>query len=313
MKVILLGGAGYFGRTVITDYSSRLPAECEFVIADYDYKTARKMVKKLGERFSARMIDAADPRSLEKSLEGASLAVSFIGPWYRFGELIVEHFLRSEKPLVITNTGLVDVSAKLRERLARSRVRCVTGISLIPGAITLLTEEIFNRHPGCGEIVFTLEVDTVRSGGLAFIREYFNLLSRDPDPALFGDVEKRVSVTFNPSGIFQKIAVRGGSAEGGIKIELLAALQEMMRKKPAPGGAGGVTLTVSYEAGKERTAVSLPEEQLFPLLSGMLAGATSVALETGAGGLITPPDMAKNPEFRKYVEKELQELIEPQE
>lgn len=310
MKVILLGGAGYFGRTVITDYSSRLPKEYGFVIADYDYKTARKMAKKLGESFSARMVDAADPRSLEKSLEGVSLAVSCIGPWYRFGELIVEHSLRSEKPLVITNTGSVGVSDTLRERLVRSRVRCVTGVSLIPGAITLLAEEILNRHPDCGEIAFALDVDTVRSGGLAFIREYFNLLSRGPDPAQFGETGKGVSMTLNPSGIFQKIAARGGSAEGGVKIELLAALQEMTRKKPVPGSAGGITLTVSFKAREERISVSLTGEKLFPLLSGMLAGATSVALVTGGGGLITAPDMAKIPAFRKFVEEDLQGLTE---
>lgn len=307
MKIVLLGGAGYFGRSIVNEYASRMSGDARFVIADYDYRSARKMAKKLGGRFSARMVDVADPNSYGKALEEAHLAVSFVGPWYRFGEAIIEGSLLSGKPLVTANTGYVNVSDKMMERFTSSRGRCVTGISIFPGAISLIVGFFLNRFPCPGSISFTLKIDTGRYGGLAFIREYFQHLSWGSDIPLPGECGKRARVTFKPSGLLQQLAVGG---KGRFRIEMISAFQEMARKKPVPGVSGGVTLAVSSEAGRDSEIQYISARKLLTLLSGMLAGASAVALGQGKGSLITHDELAKNPLFMKHVEEDLQKLTE---
>ena len=73
MKVALLGGAGYFSRSIIAGYIKSLSEDIEFIIADYDYRTARKMARKLGERFTSKMVDISDEMSFDKATEEADV------------------------------------------------------------------------------------------------------------------------------------------------------------------------------------------------------------------------------------------------
>lgn len=310
MKVVLLGGAGYFGRSVITDYASRLPEEYEYVIADYDYRTARKMAKKLGDRFTARMVDASSPESFDKAARDASVIVSIIGPWYRFGEHILMGALRSSHPLVLANICRTPVAGKKGLDFVERDISCITGVSLIPGALALIAESLQKGSPGAGKVAFTLSVDTANYGGLAFIREYFSLISEIGQAGEAQHIGDSVTFSCSPAGLFQKLTASLRTDTPGVGIELISSFQHMARRGPRPGQLGCVTLDLSIGSGEKRGTKRLGNEKLFPLLSAMLAGATHLALEMDVGGVHTLTDISRDPLFVRYVDKELQELFE---
>ncbi|NIO15550.1 MAG: hypothetical protein GTN70_00860, partial [Deltaproteobacteria bacterium] len=152
MKVVLLGGAGLFGRTVINAYAAHLPETCEFVIADYDYRTARKMARRLGDRFSARMVDASSPESLDKAARDGSVIVSLVGPWYRFGEQVIEGSMRGGHPIVAANMARVSIGGGKEELLKEKGIPCITGVSLLPGALDLIAGSLIEAYPRAGEV-----------------------------------------------------------------------------------------------------------------------------------------------------------------
>lgn len=311
MIITLLGGAGFFARRVIHDYTSRLPEHALFVIADYDYRTARKMARSLGERFSARMVDVSNPDSFMKAAGESSLVVSFVGPWYRFGEKIIEGIARVKRPLILTNVTSGGLPEEKVNTLEEAGIPCVTGASLFPGAVNVMAEELFVRYPHGDEMRFTISIDTSRYGGLAFIREYFSLLSGGEGLNEESQWRERVKVTLAPIGTFQNIASSKGGGEPGIRTELLASLQDILRKKPGGTSEGALDLNISIvHAGKTDTLE--PEgARLIPLMSGMLAGVTKGVLEEKEGGILTASDILLRPDLKTFVEKELTSLLEP--
>ncbi|RMG59444.1 MAG: hypothetical protein D6713_05355, partial [Deltaproteobacteria bacterium] len=141
-RILLLGGSGYFCRQLLPELLKSLPREWEFVIADYEYRAARKMAKKLGERVTARMVDVSDPAAMERLLEGADAGVNFVGPWYRFGKFVREAFRRAGVSLIAVNPS------SFRESHGNAGgPPFVGGVSFVP-AVPLIFREVFGPEKG---------------------------------------------------------------------------------------------------------------------------------------------------------------------
>jgi len=129
MKIVVLGGCGTVGATAVGDLVSD-DTFSEIVVVDKNIEKARGLVSKLdSDKLSAVFVDVADAKSLRKVIEGASLVLNVVGPFYRFhvhggeedeGAAVVYHRIHSiEGEIPIFKDGkLVKVRSFEKEGIA---------------------------------------------------------------------------------------------------------------------------------------------------------------------------------------------------
>ena len=89
MKITVLGGCGTVGSIAVRTLASTgfFP---EIVIADINIEKARMLASKLGPgKVSAVKVNAEDPVSIKKAVEGSSVVLNCIGPFYRYGPIVL--------------------------------------------------------------------------------------------------------------------------------------------------------------------------------------------------------------------------------
>ena len=87
-KIVSLGGAGVMGIELLRQMIKRTDAE--IVVADANAKALKKVTTEFGTRISAVEINVNDHDVLVKLLQGKSIAVSTLGPFYKFGNRMVK-------------------------------------------------------------------------------------------------------------------------------------------------------------------------------------------------------------------------------
>lgn len=87
-KIVVLGGCGGIGSVAVqtlaaSDYFDKI------VIGENRYDVACEAAARLGEKVTAVEVDANDPASLGEAIEGASLVLNTVGPFYTYGPPIL--------------------------------------------------------------------------------------------------------------------------------------------------------------------------------------------------------------------------------
>ena len=163
MKIVVLGGCGTVGATAVGDLVSD-DTFSEIVVADKNIEKARGLVSKLdSDKLSAVFVDVADAKSLRKVIEGASLVLNVVGPFYRFAEPITNAVIE-EGINCVDICDDYDATMKLLEMDEEAReagITVLTGMGSSPGLANLLakfgssqldeTEEIHIHHVHGGE------------------------------------------------------------------------------------------------------------------------------------------------------------------
>jgi saccharopine dehydrogenase-like NADP-dependent oxidoreductase len=83
MRVIALGGAGDMGSYAVRELA-RHEEVTELMIADFDEDRANALATELGSRCRSMMVDAENPADLSRAVEGYDVAMSAIGPFYKY-------------------------------------------------------------------------------------------------------------------------------------------------------------------------------------------------------------------------------------
>ncbi|VUT24138.1 MAG: Saccharopine dehydrogenase [Candidatus Methanolliviera sp. GoM_oil] len=163
MKIVVLGGCGTVGATAVGDLVSD-DTFSEIVVADKNIEKARGLVSKLdSDKLSAVFVDVTDAKSLRKVIEGASLVLNVVGPFYRFAEPITNAVIE-EGINCVDICDDYDATMKLLEMDEDAReagITVLTGMGSSPGLANLLakfgssqldeTEEIHIHHVHGGE------------------------------------------------------------------------------------------------------------------------------------------------------------------
>jgi len=272
LNVVILGGASYFCRQVLGRIVDALPSNCRYVLADYEYRTVRKMAKKLGERFQGRMVDVTDQVAMGELLDDADIVLSFVGPWYRFGEFVVRSCLDAGVPLVAANPR--STLEPWSER-GKGDPPIILGAAFFPAGFKLAAMFLADRGVSLEELKGVVSVDFGSYGGLGGLREFHRFLAVEKGRIRKGDVTP-VDVEVLPSGVLQKLARSGIFGRSGIKGEFLSALQEMRRRSvglPEPG-----SVTISFVAG-ENEELRLYWDQVRDISACLMATAARFIIE----------------------------------
>ena len=88
-RITVLGGSGAVGSVAAETLASS-GFFSEIVIADVRLEQAKKLAGGLGaKKISAVKFDAADPRSIKKTIAGSAVVLNCVGPFYKYGPIIL--------------------------------------------------------------------------------------------------------------------------------------------------------------------------------------------------------------------------------
>jgi len=139
-KVTVLGGCGAVG-SVATGTLASSGVFSEITVADINIEKAGKLVKALGgNSISAVELDAESPESIKKVIAGSSVVLNCVGPFYKFGPIIMKAVIESKINYVDVCDDF-DATEKLLgmdEDAKRAGISALIGMGSSPGVANVL-------------------------------------------------------------------------------------------------------------------------------------------------------------------------------
>lgn len=144
LRIVVLGGAGWNGskavRVVVKD-----GLFSEVVIADARVEEIKKLAAELDSpkvKVSAKHVDAGNKQGIIEVLKGADVALSFVGPYYKYGAGIVGAAIEAEVNFVdiCDDYEVTDEVLKMDKAAKDAGVTIITGIGTSPGVTQLVAK-----------------------------------------------------------------------------------------------------------------------------------------------------------------------------
>ena len=162
MKVIALGGAGQEGSRTVRDLAASAQVE-SVVIGDLDIDAANRLKQEIGsDKVSTVQVDATDKAGLIEVLKGIDVAISFVGPYYRFGLPILGAAIEAGCNYVdICDDAEPTVEMlKLHQQAQQAGVVAVIGCGVSPGTLNVLAADAANRLDQVEDLHFRWNVSS---------------------------------------------------------------------------------------------------------------------------------------------------------
>ena len=162
-RITVLGGCGTVGSFAVKTLAS-LDAFSEVVIGDIDAQKAGRLASSIGsKKVSAQRVDALNPESIHKSIQGCDVVLNCTGPFYKF----VPTILRAVIEAAINYVDVCDDVDVTRDILdmdnaaKRAGITALIGMGSSPGITNLMAKfaadqlldevdsiDIFHAHGG---------------------------------------------------------------------------------------------------------------------------------------------------------------------
>jgi len=139
-RVVVLGGCGGIGSVAVRTLASGDFFD-EIVVAEKRYDAACEMAEALDpERVKAAPVDVEDEASIGKVIEGASVVVNCIGPFYRFGPPVLRAVIESgiDYVDVCDDLDATEAMLALNDRAEKAGVSALIGMGNSPGLANVL-------------------------------------------------------------------------------------------------------------------------------------------------------------------------------
>ncbi|OPL16851.1 MAG: hypothetical protein AVO39_00845 [delta proteobacterium MLS_D] len=260
MKIIALGGAGAMGSLSVRELAASPRVE-ELVIADGNMAAAEALADELGKNCRAVAIDARDHDGLTAALRGFDVAVSTIGPFYKYEAAMIRACIEAGVHYVSICDDY-DAAAEalaLDDEAKRAGITAVTGVGWTPGITNMLVRlgmetvkgaDTAAVYWGChaadtvGKAVtlhtihiFTGFVPTFRDGRTCRIPAGSGKEKiRFPDPV--GDVTVYHVGHPEPVTLPRNLPLRAVTLKGGLKEQYLNELSLLLNRSGLTSTAG---------------------------------------------------------------------------
>ena len=142
MRVIALGGAGAMTQIAVKDLAGKKGVK-ELVIADYNIGAAEALARGLGDKCSAKQIDANNHAELVDAIRGFDVALGGIGPFYKYEVKIAKACLEARTPYVslCDDSDAAAEVLKLDRDVAEAGLAMITGCGWTPGVTSVLARK----------------------------------------------------------------------------------------------------------------------------------------------------------------------------
>lgn len=155
MKLLLLGGCGDMGRMALAVLLES-PLISSITLADKNYELAKRIVDLIGlEKLTPTEIDVTERKKLIDLMSQHDIIVATVGPYYKFGKLILEAAIEAKKPYVDicddwdTTQEIFDMD----EQVKAAGIPTLIGMGESPGVTNLLAVYASSRFDKVDEII----------------------------------------------------------------------------------------------------------------------------------------------------------------
>ncbi len=177
MRALALG-CGEMGKVAIADLLTYGDFE-EVVVGDIDVKKAEKFVKKLRSEktvVSVKFVDVRDRRKLVDLMSGFDVALSCVGPFYKFALPVVKAAIEAKVNFVDICDDY-DSTMKvlgLDEAAKDAEITIITGLGVSPGATNILAKAGAEMLDEPEEVHISVLMGAPDLGGVAEIAHRFH-------------------------------------------------------------------------------------------------------------------------------------------
>ena len=149
MKILIIGGAGLMGSGTIRDLLDTMSGDIDtLVAADSSQERLDALTSSLDDpRLTTRLLDVADPASLEAALADCDLCINGVPTFAGFQMIIFEACLKARKAYVdYGGMGIYTVKQKaMHQAFVDAGVTAVVGLGADPGMSNVLCRAAADR------------------------------------------------------------------------------------------------------------------------------------------------------------------------
>ncbi len=170
MKALVLGGAGDMGSQIVRFLVEGGVFE-EVHIGDINTLRGQALASEMGTACRFVKVDAADRDGLVSVLKGYDVAVSALGPFYEFGQLVANAAVEAGVSLVdiCDDYDAAKAILALHEEARYRGVTIITGIGWTPGISNLMAKYAYKRLGRARAVKVCWAGSAADSKGLAVI------------------------------------------------------------------------------------------------------------------------------------------------
>lgn len=175
--IIVFGGAGTMGSEVVRQLINR--SDAKITVADASTKALNRLATELGNRINIITIDVSDFESLVQLMKNADVAVSTVGPFYKYGSKLV-------KASIAAGIDFVDIdddfdataeSLSLDEEAKKAGITAIIGIGASPGVTNIIAKYGANKLESVSEIRLFWAESAIDPTGQAALTHWFHIIS----------------------------------------------------------------------------------------------------------------------------------------
>jgi len=177
--IVVLGGAGTMGSEVIRQLIRR--SDAKITVADANSKALSRLAAELGDRIDTSVVDANDFSGLVQLMKGADVAVSTVGPFYKYGSKVV-------KASIAAGVNFVDIdddfdatqeSLSLDEEAKKAGTTAIIGMGASPGITNIIAKYGADKLERVNEIRLFWAESAIDPTGPAALSHWFHIISGD--------------------------------------------------------------------------------------------------------------------------------------
>lgn len=170
MKVIALGGAGDMCSYAVRDLA-RQDEVTELMIADYDEAKAAALASELGSKCKSMRVDANSESELVRAIEGYDVAMSGIGPFYKYEYKVAKGALEAGVSYIsiCDDYDAAEAVFALDDAARKKGVTILTGVGWTPGLSNVLARRGADQLDEIEEIAVAWGGSASDSEGFAVI------------------------------------------------------------------------------------------------------------------------------------------------
>ena len=149
-RVVVYGGAGFFGRYIVQDLLENTNAHV--TIASRNPRGFRLEVS--NKRVNLRISDYRDSKSVEETIRGAVLVINAVGPFQGANLNLLEACIQNGVHYidVADDRDFVERAYGLKYKIQEAGIMAFIGCSVVPGISAILTERCFKELDGVDDV-----------------------------------------------------------------------------------------------------------------------------------------------------------------
>ncbi|MGI4744687.1 MAG: saccharopine dehydrogenase family protein [Janthinobacterium lividum] len=139
MRILALGGCGQEGKKAVGEMV-KLPDLTELVIADLNGEKALQHAQLHGARARGLQLDVMDRPRLLEQMRQADVVVSFVGPYYRFGQHVLTAAIEAQRNFVdiCDDPDATVMELELDDACQTAGISALIGMGCSPGSFNVV-------------------------------------------------------------------------------------------------------------------------------------------------------------------------------